>query len=209
MHRTPWIVPFEKNPHFTGRESQLHQLEEKLFNKDHTSKIAITGLGGIGKTRLILELLYRTKEKYKDCSVLWIPATNMESLYQAYLDVAQELGIPGWEEEKADIKKLVQGYLSKESAGRWLLVFDNANDMDMWITRSGSGQGSGGLVDYLPKSKQGCIIFTTRDKKTAVKLAHQSIVEVPEMNEEVATQYCRNLLSIRNSSATGKTQELY
>jgi hypothetical protein len=165
-----------------------------MFTKDHTTKIAITGLGGVGKTQLILELLYRTKDKYKDCSVLWIPATNIESLYQAYRDVAQELEIPGWEEEKADLKKLVQGYLSKESAGQWLLVFDNADDMDMWITRPGSEQGSSGLVDYLPKSNRGSILFTTRDRKTAVKLTRDNIVEVPKMDEKLATQLLQKSL---------------
>ena len=41
-----FIVPFERNHRFTGRESQLAQLEEELFVKDRTAKIAITGLGG-------------------------------------------------------------------------------------------------------------------------------------------------------------------
>ncbi|KAH9216703.1 hypothetical protein DL95DRAFT_117238 [Leptodontidium sp. 2 PMI_412] len=27
-------------------------------------------------------------------------------------------------------------------------------------------------IDYFPRSEQGCIIFTTRDRKTAMKLAH-------------------------------------
>jgi len=183
-----WIVPFERNPRFTGRESQLAQVKEKLFAKDHTAKIAITGLGGMGKTQLVLELLYRTKEKHKNCSMIWIPATNMESLHQGYLNVARQLGIAGWEEEKVDVKKLVQEHLSKDDAGQWLLVFDNADDIDMWITKPGSEQGFGRLADYLPKSKQGCIIFTTRDRKTAVKLAQPNIIEVPEMNTEAATQ---------------------
>ena len=76
----PWIVPFERNPRFTGRESQLAELEGKLFAKDHTSKIAITGLGGVGKTQLVLELLYRTRQKHKNCSIIWIPATTIEIL---------------------------------------------------------------------------------------------------------------------------------
>jgi len=50
-------VPFQRNPRFTGRESQLAQLEEKLFTKDATTRIAITGLGGVGKMQLVLELL--------------------------------------------------------------------------------------------------------------------------------------------------------
>ncbi|KAF4215069.1 hypothetical protein CNMCM8980_008758 [Aspergillus fumigatiaffinis] len=196
-HKT-WIVPFERNPRFTGRESQLAELEGKLFTGDHTAKIAITGLGGVGKTQLVLELLYRTKEKHKHCLTIWIPATNGESLHQAYRDVARQLRIPGWEEEKADVKKLVQGHLSKDDAGQWLVVFDNADDIDMWITKAGSKQeseqGSRGLVDYLPSSGQGSIIFTTRDRKTAAKLAHQNVVEIGEMDEVAATELLQKSL---------------
>jgi tetratricopeptide (TPR) repeat protein len=191
-------VPFERNPRFTGRESQLAELEGKLFPGDHTAKIAITGLGGVGKTQLVLELLYRTKDKHKHCLIIWIPATSGESLHQAYRDVARQLRIPGWEEEKADVKDLVQGHLSKDDASQWLVVFDNADDIDMWITKAGSKQeseqGSRGLVDYLPSSDQGSIIFTTRDRKTATKLAHQNVVEIREMDEEAATQLLQKCL---------------
>jgi hypothetical protein len=118
----------------------------------------------------------------------------MESLQQAYRDVAQQLGIPGWKEDKADVKRLVQGHLSKESAGQWLLVFDNADDIDMWINRPGSERESGRLIEYLLRSKQGCIVITTRDMKTAVKLAHQNVVKVPEMNENIAAQLLQKYL---------------
>ncbi|KAF2470572.1 uncharacterized protein BDR25DRAFT_303654 [Lindgomyces ingoldianus] len=57
------------------------------------------GLGGIGKTQLALELVYQIKEIYGDCSVIWIPATAMESLHRAYMDVGRKLRIPGWEKE--------------------------------------------------------------------------------------------------------------
>lgn len=78
-----------------------------LFVGGRTTKFAITGLGGIGKTQLVLELVYRVRDKYENCSVIWIPATNIESLHQAYLDVAQQLKIPGQEEDNADVKRLV------------------------------------------------------------------------------------------------------
>ena len=134
------------------------------------------------------------KDKHKNCLVIWIPATDMESLYQVYLNIARQLSIPDWEEDKADVRRLVQSYLSKENAGQWLLVFDNADDINMWIAKSGSEPGSGCLIEYLPQSEQGCIVFTTRDRKIAVKLAHQKIVEVPEMDEDVATQLLQKCL---------------
>src|SRR4029077_4876463 len=108
-------------------------------------KLAITGLGGVGKTQVVLELAYRIRDKYPACSIFWIPATTTESLQQAYLDVGQKFGIPGLQEEQADVKKLVQHYLSQESAGQWLLIFDNADDMDMWINKGGNKNDSQGL----------------------------------------------------------------
>ena len=128
----------------------------------------------------MLELAYRIRDKYKNCSVIWIPAINKESLHQAYLDVARQLSIGGYEEDKADVKSFVQGYLSKEGAERWLLVFDNAEDIDMWIAEAGSGR----LIEYLPRSKQGCIVFTSRDTKAAVKLAHKNIIDVPQIDRK-------------------------
>lgn len=197
-NQSAWIVPFERNPRFTGRKNQLAQLEGMLFAKDYTAKTAVVGLGGVGKTQLTLELLFQTKDRHSDCSIIWIPATNKESLHQGYLDAAQQLGIPGWEDDKEDVKRLVQRHLGKKSTGQWLLVFDNADDMDMWIpkVRSGlqAGEGPRPLIDYLPKSKQGAILFTTRDRRLAVKLAQQNIVEVPEMGEDAAAQLLEKCL---------------
>jgi hypothetical protein len=118
----------------------------------------------------------------------------MESLHQAYRNVAQQLCIPGLDGEKADIKKLVQAHLSREDIGPWLCVFYNADDLSMWIRVSGSEPGPGSLKEYLPKSKQGCIVFTSRDKKTAVKLAGRNIIEVPEMDEDGAIQLLQKSL---------------
>jgi hypothetical protein len=71
-------------------------------------------------------------------------------------------------------------------------VFDNADNIDMW-TKSLENRPPP-LIDYLPRSKQGCIIFTTRDRKTAVKLAHQNIVEVPTISKEMAKDLLQNYL---------------
>ncbi|KAM0478578.1 hypothetical protein ACHAPX_005167 [Trichoderma viride] len=191
-----WIVSFDQNPSFTGRESELQRVRQMLFTGRQTVKVAITGLGGVGKTQLALELAYRIGAENKDCSVIWIPATSRESLEQAYLNAARLLGIPGWEDEKADIKKLVQDYLSGDSAGQWLLVIDNADDISMWIDQP--TPDSSRLIDCLPRSKYGSIIFTTRDKKAAVKLAGpaaQNVVEVSELDEAGAKQLLQEYLN--------------
>ena len=162
---------------------------------DRTQKTAVFGLGGVGKTQIALELAYRTREKYGDCSLLWVPATNVKSFRQAYLNIGQQLGVPRLEEEQADVKKLVQQYLSQKKAGHWLLIFNNADDVDIWI---GSTSSRAGLIDYLPQSSQGSIVFTTRSRKIAVDLAHQNMVKVSEMDEETATQMLAKSLADPN-----------
>jgi CO dehydrogenase nickel-insertion accessory protein CooC1 len=54
-----------------------------IFVKNQPSKVAITGLGGVGKTQIALESAFQTRERYPECSIFWIPATNEESLQQA------------------------------------------------------------------------------------------------------------------------------
>ncbi|KAF1814208.1 HET-domain-containing protein, partial [Eremomyces bilateralis CBS 781.70] len=191
-------ISFDRNPRFTGRESELSRIEKLLFRHGQTTKVAITGLGGVGKTQLAIEIAYRITEKQRDRSVFWIPATDPETLLQAYSAVAEELDIPGRDEQGVDVRRLVQKYLSGEGAGQWLMVFDNADDMDMWVGKSTARQ-SIRLLDCLPRSNKGSILFTTRDRKLATKLAPQNLVEVQEMNLEAASellQKCLNGLDI-------------
>ena len=187
-------MPFARNPQFVGRNSQLDQLEETLSAEQQPSRVAIFGLGGVGKTQIALELAYRTQERYPECSIFWVPATNGESLQQAYLEIGRQLRISGLEQEQGDVKKLVQRYLSDESAGRWLLIFDNADDIDMWINRDEAKDAPPGLINYLPQSNRGSLVFTTRSRKVAVKLTQQNVIEVSEMDEDLARQLLRNSL---------------
>jgi tetratricopeptide (TPR) repeat protein len=182
-----WIVPFDRNPDFTGRNPELVDLKRRIFKSDGSTKtIAIAGLGGIGKTQLVLELAYQIKDMHRSCSIIWIPATNMESLHQAYVAVAKQLGIPGLENSDTNVKKLVQEYLSNDGAGKWILIYDNADDLRMWVDDTEAEQQSSGLMDYVPKSRQGCVVFTTRNNKVATELAGKHVVKIHELNDSNA-----------------------
>jgi nucleoside phosphorylase len=80
-----WMVPFERNPRFLGRHSEVVELEQKILSKDQVRKMAITGLGGVGKTQIALELAYQIRDKKPECSIFWIPSTSVEKIEQAYL----------------------------------------------------------------------------------------------------------------------------
>lgn len=169
----------------------MGKVKSRLFVKNRAQRIAIFGLGGIGKTQIALELAYQTREIYPGCAIFWLPAVDMESLQQAYQAVADKLGI-SLEDRKEDPKSLVKDHLSKPSSGRWLLIFDNVDEIDMWTESKGSTPG--GLKDYLPISDQGAILFTTRSNKVAQYLAATDIIKIPEMDEHRASNVLRNSL---------------
>ncbi|KAK0644374.1 hypothetical protein B0T16DRAFT_460436 [Cercophora newfieldiana] len=187
-----WMVPFERNLHFTSRGVELRRLRQLLSFHHRTSKLAITGLGGVGKTQLALELLHLIKDEFPDCSIIWIPATSREALEQAYLKAAQKLGVPGCDGPMADVKGLLQTHLSGKSVGKWLLVFDNADDIDMWLEKADGDTRR--LVDYLPKNDRGSIVFTTRNKKAAVAFAGPNLVQLSEMDEAGSRELLLNHL---------------
>ncbi|KAL1891094.1 hypothetical protein Sste5346_007920 [Sporothrix stenoceras] len=189
-----WQVPFERNPCFTGRTDELKTVRRQLFTKHRTAKIVITGLGGVGKTNFVIELLYHLREEYPDCSFLWISATTDESLSQAYHKAAQALRIPGWDDKEADIKQLVQDHISSEEAGRTVLVFDNADDISMWVSRAAPGARR--LLDSLPKGDHVSILVTTRNNELAHKLisSPQCLVELPDVGEHDSKELLRKLL---------------
>ncbi|KAL4813883.1 hypothetical protein BDW67DRAFT_177548 [Aspergillus spinulosporus] len=157
-----FMVPFMRNSRFVGRHHELQELEEWIATPDGPRKLAITGLGGVGKTR---------------CSIFWIPCITREAVEQTYLAIADTQ---------------LQRYFT-ETKGKWLLIFDNADDIDMWTGGSGTLPA---LQDFLPHSSQGHIIFTTRNRKTAVKMASASnyVTHVAEPSESDGLEMLRRSL---------------
>ncbi|OCK73868.1 hypothetical protein K432DRAFT_472063, partial [Lepidopterella palustris CBS 459.81] len=190
-----FYVPFGRNKLFVGRGPQLEEMDTKFFAEDSYRKVAVFGLGGVGKTQVVLEFAYRTREKRPDCSIFWIPASSVEKVKQAYLDIGQLLQIPGLTDEKIDAMQLVKQKLSQESVGRWLLILDSADDADMWFQKVGNGPQTTALIDYLPRSSKGSVVFTTRDRKAALKMASaKDVMEIREMDKNVATNLLENSL---------------
>jgi tetratricopeptide (TPR) repeat protein len=191
-------VPFQKNPRFVGRSSEIAQINAMLLSKTRCERVAIFGLGGVGKTQIALEFAHQLQERQPDCSVFWIPATSVERMLEAYLEIGRQLRLPNIEQERAVIQKRVQRYLSQESSGKWLLVFDNADDIDMWTDKADNITGSARRIDYLPKSKHGSILFTTRSREAAIKLAGKNVVSVSEMDNAMAKHLLKNSLISQN-----------
>lgn len=187
-----WHVPFDRNPKFTGREDLLDDIQQRLQQHTHAAKIAVIGLGGVGKTQLMLELVHRMREQ---CAVIWIPVNNLANLQTAYHEMAKRLCLPGREMNGDHVLELVQTYLSDERIGPGLLVLDSANYFGLWKSLVSLESEQKCLIDLLPKSTQGSIVFAARNRKVGVDLAQDNLVEVPTMDEPGRTQLLQNYLA--------------
>src|SRR5208282_683426 len=76
-----FIVPYQQNKRFTGRKRFLQMLKENLFDEvpmQDNHRIALYGMGGIGKTQTALEYVYTNKDCYD--RIYWVTAVDQASL---------------------------------------------------------------------------------------------------------------------------------
>ncbi|CAE7174090.1 unnamed protein product [Rhizoctonia solani] len=122
---------------YTGRQGENSQVISCITGSNHELRICVVyGLGGVGKTQLVLKVIERTWGEWDH--IIYVDASSSESIEKALKDyaVAQNLG-----QSHEDLI----GWL--ESCGkRWLLVFDNADTPSTNIKRYIPARGRGGSV---------------------------------------------------------------
>ncbi|KAF1940357.1 kinesin light chain [Clathrospora elynae] len=185
-----WLIPLPRPQSFVGRKTQLAQASAHI-SLQGCRRLAIYGLGGCGKTALALEAAYQAGEQQPAHAIFWVPAVSKESFEQAYREIGQLLRIPGIADAKTDVKQLVKAKLSDEGFGRWLMVVDNADDVDVLFSALNKGSSVDRLIDYLPYSRKGSIVFTTRTAKAASNLAQSNVIGLGELGQAEAKELLR------------------
>src|SRR5579859_2346500 len=166
-----WYVPYPRNPLFTGRDLVLRQLHERLSASKNialTQPQAISGLGGIGKTQVAVEYAYRYHKEYN--IVLCIRADTQDTIRTDFSTIADTLRLPeSKEQDQQVIVNAIKIWLVNQS--NWLLILDNADDLDL-------------IRDFIPSSKNsaGHILLTTQSRATS-KMASNILVEKMSLKE--------------------------
>jgi cellulose biosynthesis protein BcsQ/tetratricopeptide (TPR) repeat protein len=173
IHRSP-----ARNVRFTGREKDLRELRENL--REHgravVVPVALQGLGGVGKTQIALEYVHRFKADYD--LVWWVDCGQPQfidaSLYDLGLSMRENLGVTiQANEDVTDQAKLVLHQLEQgQAAARWLMVYDNAEDIDK--------------VGKLIPDRGGHVIITSRNRAWSEKTTQALPIEVFTRAESVA-----------------------
>ncbi|QPC63184.1 hypothetical protein HYE67_005415 [Fusarium culmorum] len=198
-----YYIPLPKNKRFTGRTTVLSALEDSFFGQEQTQRMALVGLGGVGKTQIALRFAYRIKEKRPEYSIFWVPVLSAETAERAYGDMAKKLGLQKSSEDE-DVKDLVCQHLSSDKAGKWLLIIDNADEEELIF---GSAEKPG-LEEYLPQNENGIILLTTRSGQVANDFAQADVIYIEQMDQEEAKNLFEKSLVqkhlLRDKVATGE-----
>ncbi len=118
-----WNIP-ARNPGFTGRDDLLAEVREQLAAGDKAVVQALHGTGGVGKTQLAAEYAHRFAGSYD--LAWWINAEQGGLIGDQVAALGLALGCvqPGAGTDAVRAAVLAE----LRHRGRWLLVFDNAED---------------------------------------------------------------------------------
>ncbi|MEV4133202.1 FxSxx-COOH system tetratricopeptide repeat protein [Dactylosporangium sp. NPDC049742] len=173
-----------QNQNFTGRAALLDRLAETLASGSKAAVLphAVHGMGGVGKTQLVLEYVYRHLDDYD--LIWWVPADAASGVLASLEQLAGPLGIRPAENTQQTARLVLDALAAGKQ--KWLLVYDNANDLDS-------------IDEYVP-STGGDVVVTTRNREwAAVGLSIE--VDVFERHESIDLLRQRTRNSIGTADA--------
>lgn len=138
-------IPHRRNDFFSGREKWLLQLDA-LLRKQRTPIVAVSGLGGIGKTQLVVEFAYRSTKAFSH--ILWLSAESVPALQQGYIALAEQLNLQFNPARASSAVEAVFRWLALNS--EWLLILDNADNLEL-------------VEPLIPRRIGGHVVLTSRD----------------------------------------------
>ncbi|KAK4451328.1 kinesin light chain [Podospora aff. communis PSN243] len=175
-------IPFSRDPDFVERRDILEQIGRRC--SEPASRVALVGLGGVGKSQLGIEFAHRIAEAQPDTWVFWVHAGTQARVEESFRTIADAVKLPGRNHPKANIPQLVHSWLSNERNGRWVMILDSADDRDVFYGTTSSDIRDGRpIATYLPQSRNGSIVVTTRNKDLAFRLTsrRQNMIDIGPM----------------------------
>ncbi|MCX4908781.1 FxSxx-COOH system tetratricopeptide repeat protein [Streptomyces sp. NBC_00878] len=188
---TVWGNMPPRNLVFTGRDELLVALAHGL-RSGPTAVLphALHGMGGVGKSQLALEFVYRHASQYD--LVWWIPAERPTQIQQAFVELARRMHLPVSSEAITAVPAVLEALRTGIPYGNWLLVFDNA-------------ESPNAVQEYFPSAPEGgptgSVIVTSRNPQWNT-LAHPLEVDVFDRSESI------QLLRRRNPDLTDQEADM-
>lgn len=183
----------QRNKNFTGRDDLLGELRSRVTGEP-TAVLAhaVHGMGGVGKTQLVIEYAYRYMGSYQ--VVWWIPADQVALVRSSLAALAPRLGLeeiaPGRMDEA--VNAVLDALRRGDPYPRWLVVFDNADQPEE-------------LRDFMPTGP-GHVIVTSRNHRWE---AVTDVVEVDVFSRQESLEFLhRRVPGIAEDESTRLAEEL-
>jgi tetratricopeptide (TPR) repeat protein len=124
-------MPYQRNPYFMGHDKLLKFLHRRLCRtkkRGYNNRVALYGLGGVGKTQTAIEYVYRNRKFYKG-GVYWISGVDRGTLFAGFQEIAKTTNCMPITGDPLDIVRGVLAWMKKQEP--WLLVIDNLDDVSV------------------------------------------------------------------------------
>jgi hypothetical protein len=207
-----FMVPFSRDDLFVGRRDIIAKISEKQAASRNHTRVALIGLGGIGKSQIAIEYAYKIQQVEPQTLVVWIHTSNPTRFKQGYRDIADKIPIPGREDPMADILQLVYAWLSDRRNGRWLIILDNIDDDSVFFAADEDSASTAQISDitshtkplesFLPQTPNRMILITSRNRSAAINLVgtYDGIVQIKPIDEEDALTLLKTRVPFSESS---------
>ncbi|MER7494528.1 FxSxx-COOH system tetratricopeptide repeat protein [Streptomyces pharetrae] len=160
----------QRNRNFTGREELLEQLNRRLT--EGTTAVlpeALHGMGGVGKSQIAIEHVYRHSRDYR--LIWWIPAEQTNLIVQSLIELGEQMNLRAGADRSA-VTAVLEALRVGEPYSNWLLVFDNAENPQE-------------VRQFFPNDGPGRVLVTSRNAQWS-SLANSLEVDVFAREESVA-----------------------
>ena len=140
------------------------------------------------KSQIAIHYAYWLCDRRPDLAIFWVHASSVDRFREAYQQIADELTIPGTSDISSDLLAIVCHWLKAKLKTPWLMIIDNADEMDMFSAEPTALN----LARYIPDCPHGAILVTTRNKQVGIRVTRgRGLVEVPSMD----LRDCEQLIS--------------
>ncbi|KAF4486038.1 Nephrocystin-3 [Colletotrichum fructicola Nara gc5] len=187
-----FILPF-KLPgvhsvnHFVARQEELGRLYNELKSTRERRTVILHGLGGMGKTQTTIAFAKKHRDDYS--AVFWLDARDTTALKLSYQSLAQRIATETSSvtyiknalsnRDLDEMVSAVKRWLDEPKNNRWLMIYDNYDDVKLHNRGSPSENETGSQVGnendagetgskaydirpYFPETDHGAILVTTR-----------------------------------------------
>ncbi|KAK6206204.1 hypothetical protein QIS74_13623 [Colletotrichum tabaci] len=190
-----FVVPFPSDPDFVNRPDIWAWTETRYAESER--RFALVGLGGFGKSQVAIQFAHQVRVTSPNTSIFWVNASTKATFEDSYRSIAEVLALPRRHDPGVNVLALLRDWLQKEDVSPWLMIVDNADDIEMLFSKINSQtDASIPIASYIPKTDHGKILVTSRSWDAAEKLTGNGkmIFRVPTMEEAQALQLLQKKL---------------